>query len=472
MPVVRFHRGGSDAARSIVVLSIVLGSLLMISGAFAAQPPGGAAPPAAAQPESAAGAPAKEPAPVVYKVDEEQKKNRSLVTSTIMRKPSFGTGEQEVFDTYYRTYALARWSVPDNFPALAAFRKTDLGNLLKQSKSGAIHDHLNALALDFMRKMAGECHPAARFNAMLMIGELNSVEPAGSSVPPVPLPAALPVLVGAVEDSKQIGAVKVAALIGILRHINLGGVKAADAVTSVSDSALAVIASSRPPSRSADGHAWMRKLAAEILGELGTPGASGAVSTALAGLVADAAAPFFARCTAAEALGKLTYPADAGIDPSKLAVPLGRLAADACTAESEAQADAEARAKAEAAAAPPSGLSYERQPPPGLGGPLGGQPAIEMPTPIPIVSRRRLRYRVNAASVGLIGTLGKPGGVAALAKGTAHEKLASALQQPVQAILDIIEANREDDEEKLKAMMKEIITEADKIRAVLAKPPS
>ena len=464
-------------------MSVVLGSIVFCSRVFAAQPAGaaGPAPPAAGQPGNPAkagqppvgGAPAAEPAHVVYQVDDEQrKKSGTLVTSTIMKLPSFGTGQQEVFDTYYQTYALARWSVPDNSPALYSYRK-ELRRDLKRANSGAVHDHLNTLALNFMSKMAGECHPAARYNAMLMIGELNGKEPS-SSDPAVPLPAALPVLVAAVEDAKQMDVAKVAALVGIRRHVKLGGARDTDAARSVGDAAMAVIGAPRPTGRSVGGHAWMNKLAAEVLGDLAAPGDNGEVATALVGMVADAAAPFIARCTAAEALGRLNYASAAGSDASKLAIPLGKLAVDACAAEAKAQAEAEAKAKAELAAPGAAALSYRPPPGLGLGGPLDGQPAVDVPAPIPIVHRRRLRYRVNAASVGLIGEPDKPGGVASLAQGTAHEKLVATVQQHVQAILDRIEASRtakeEELKEKLKEMMEEITAESEKLRALLSNP--
>ena len=105
---------------------------------------------------------------------------------------------------------------------------------------------------------------------------------------------------------------------------------------------------------------------------------------------------------------------------------------------------------------------------------MDGQPAVDVPAPIPIVHRRRLRYRVNAASVGLIGEPDRPGGVASLAQGTAHEKLVATVQQHVQAILDRIEASRTAKEkelkEKLKEMMEEITAESEKLRALLSNP--
>lgn len=471
-------------------------------GVFAAQPPGpapaakagqppGPAPPAKAAPPPAG--PAEKKPYIVDKVDEGQKKNRTEVTLRILRAPNFGPGQQEVFDTYYTDYVLARWSNWEDYAAsLEGFRKEVRTDLLN-AKSGPIHDHLNSLVLDYMKVRAtGHYHPATRFNAMLMIGELNGVEARKS---PVPLPAALPVLVSALGDPQQIDAVKVGALVGVLRHLELGAIKAPDDVKAVGDAALAVAGSKRPPGRSADGHAWMRKLAAEVLGGLGAVGDKGVVATTLAGMVAEAATPFYARCSAAEALGKLTYPADAGLDASKFSVPLGRLAVDACTAEAKAQAEAEAKAEPgprtpfgpgglpapqpfpgpggrrgpQPFPGPRGGPGVERVP--GLGAPFGPQPGVEAPTQIPPVFRHRLRYRVNAAWVGLSGTVDNPGGVASLAKGTPHEKSVAALQQHLQAILDIIEANRKDDEDKLKEMMDKITPEADKVRALLSKPP-
>ena len=61
---------------------------------------------------------------------------------------------------------------------------------------------------------AGPYHPAVQVNAMLMIGELNSVEQ-----PPTPLPEALDAMIAAVQDTKLSDAVRVAALVGIERHV-------------------------------------------------------------------------------------------------------------------------------------------------------------------------------------------------------------------------------------------------------------
>ena len=70
--------------------------------------------------------------------------------------------------------------------------RKDFRNNHLRNRSGTapdVHDHLNELVLDFMKKLvAGDFHPAVRVNAMLMIGELNRVEPSGSDERPCRCP--------------------------------------------------------------------------------------------------------------------------------------------------------------------------------------------------------------------------------------------------------------------------------------------
>ena len=196
-----------------------------------------------------------------------------------------------------------------------AFRRTrnlpdfrgQLGRSLRNG-NGAVRDHLNALALKEMTTFAeqADMRPATRVNAMLMIGELNASEsPSGTSA--VPLPAALPILVQAAGDPQQLDAVKVAAMVGILRHVELGGVQTPDARASVTNLALALATAKPAAGESDDAHAWMQKQAADVLGAFGAVGDNGVVATTLAAMVANTASPFYTRCSAAEALGRLNY---------------------------------------------------------------------------------------------------------------------------------------------------------------------
>jgi len=138
----------------------------------------------------------------------------------------------------------------------------------------------------------------------------------------------------AVKAPDQLDAVKVAALVGIVRHAKLGGITGVDLRKQVTDVMLELARQESWPGRSDDGHAWMRSLACEVLGLLESTGDKNEVSTALVGITADSDSPFFLRTAAATSLGRLEYP-PGSFDSTKAAAALRRLIVDACTAEDE-----------------------------------------------------------------------------------------------------------------------------------------
>jgi len=231
-----------------------------------------------------------------------------------------------------------------------------------------------------------------------MIGELNEVEPTPSTAPR-PLPATVPVMIAAIRDPQQVDAVRVAAMVGILRHLKLNGISSPEARGPVRDAALEIArAAQPPPGRPPAGHAWMRAQAAEILGELGDAGPGGSIAAALAAIVADSqsstnnTACFGARCAAARALGKLSYQAGAGVNPPQIATALGQLALDACAAE--------------------DGQAF---------------------------SLRRLKDRVSAATAGLIGADDQHKGIEPLMTDSASQQLLGELRPTLQAVLDTLD---------------------------------
>ena len=280
-------------------------------------------------------------------VDESQNKQRSTI-DRILRSRKFSAGEEKFFVEYHHRFALTRWSLPKNRALLSGYRK-DLENEFKNGRSGIPYDKLNEIVLSFMSRLAMATprdegapkprpfHPASRVNAMLMIGELNSVLAKPPTTPPVPVPEALPVMLSAVTDPDQLDAVKVAALAGIVRHATLGGITAAEARKQVADIMLELARRESSAGRSDDGHAWMRSQACEVLGLLESTGDKNEVSTALAEITADTDLPFFLRTAAATSLGKLKYPSGGSFDSTKAAAALGQLIIDVCTAETEAE---------------------------------------------------------------------------------------------------------------------------------------
>ena len=160
----------------------------------------------------------------------------------------------------------------------------------------------------------------------------------------------MPILLETVNDAKQIVPLKIAALVGINRHVTMG----------VNDSQAQQIFSAMlklvTGANAADlGQAWMCKQAVDILGLLGNLGANNQVPKLLAGYAGDTKAPFFLRLSAAEALGKLKYDVANGLDAVALAKSLAQLMMDACDAELKTKgtpaADRQKRMKARLASA-------------------------------------------------------------------------------------------------------------------------
>ncbi len=266
--------------------------------------------------------------------DEEAKyvRQRPKIRQMLVEK-NFG-GNQQLFDEFINRYFLGRWTLWKNVTLLPRYR-TDLTNYFRQTKSGPVYDHLNALVLDFMNKVVrGNYNPAARINAMLAIGELNSVEPSGGE-PAVPLPEALTSLIAAVKDAKLPDAIHAVAMVGVLRHLE-AGVRDEAARRSLADAMLRLVTADPPTGAFAAGHEWIMAQAADALGLLGATGDGNNVFNALAGIVADARFSNCTRCAAARALGRLNYTGATGIDPLAAGAKLARFAADCCAEETRA----------------------------------------------------------------------------------------------------------------------------------------
>lgn len=129
--------------------------------------------------------PAEEPAPAAIvdtgtylkpTVDLSQKSKESTIKQ-IATKGSFEGGEQADFDEFFQTYFFPSWADP-SFIATVQHQRATLRTFFHQSRAGPVHDHLLALSMRFLKILAEKnFHPAARYNAMLAIGELNDSEP-------------------------------------------------------------------------------------------------------------------------------------------------------------------------------------------------------------------------------------------------------------------------------------------------------
>jgi hypothetical protein len=169
-----------------------------------------------------------------------------------------------------------------------------------------------------------------RYSAVLQLGELNSVEltKIGGGAES-PLPAALPVLLGYYQDTKAHSAVRMAALVGLLRHARLG--VADDAQRKQLQGVLfALLNETKAPADvDDDAHLYLRRRAAQGLGWLGLPGTSDGgteVYDALLAIVNDDKQSMQFRADAARAIGGLRLQGANGVDLAALVQSLGALA--------------------------------------------------------------------------------------------------------------------------------------------------
>jgi hypothetical protein len=226
------------------------------------------------------------------------------------------------------------------------------------------------LASDWCKKLAeGNYAPATRVNAVFLMGELYDVE-AKDGKGPVPHRIALKYLLDLLDNNSIPAEVKSAALVGILRHMEIDAVASADQklpaaeLTPVVQKMIALVTLPEAPvDTDKEVFTFMQRRAATILGAYGQVGQDGKVYDALVTVVGNDAAPLWVRYDAAMSLGRLNY-ADAKIDAVKGGKSLGAFAAYAANNE----LDTLTKLSKEGGGAPGGGIGG----PGGYGGGYGG----------------------------------------------------------------------------------------------------
>ncbi len=171
----------------------------------------------------------------------------------------------------------------------------------ENSPEKQVFEKLVDLTLAFMRDVAkdSQYHPAARVNAVLAIGEVNS-------------PKAVTALLAILRDPAQFDAVRVAAMSGLVHLAGQSCMSDPVAAQPVGAQMVKIVRFTVPKTGSAqvaraDGIRWMRGQAADVLGALKNPGPHNDVAEALLAMLNDKDLPIPQRCKAARALGKLDY---------------------------------------------------------------------------------------------------------------------------------------------------------------------
>jgi hypothetical protein len=192
---------------------------------------------------------------------------------------------------------------------------------------------LNELTLKWMALIATDnFHPLARYNAMLLIADLDR-EP-GSDTPYAP---ALIEMVKALVSQASPDAVRVAALVGIQRHAQ-AGVEARYEQPLAAKLVELIRVQSPPNGRTRQGHDWIRRQALDTLTAINarkqTQDAS--FTELLDSILQEEAATLPLRAAAVESLLAVKITPPPKFDPGKMASGIARIAVDAYHHELEA----------------------------------------------------------------------------------------------------------------------------------------
>jgi hypothetical protein len=234
---------------------------------------------------------------------------------------------------------------PAQLAALGKLRQ-DLFRLLNTPGSPVAREHVMGIAIKAMTAFAkGNFHPAVRYNAALVLGQLDK-EPTGTganAAAPVPLAASTGALVDLLEGGHKNpvaipSSVTVGALVALERQTRLGiDPQYADRIAKA---ALAVAtAAERPEDVSAPVFDWMRSLAARVLANQFAKGVTPPVHTALVKLITDKKMGLDDRCAVADAFTTGMYQEAQGVNVDEAAAALGALARDVLAEEAEAGED-------------------------------------------------------------------------------------------------------------------------------------
>ncbi|MEX2142069.1 MAG: hypothetical protein WD894_22575 [Pirellulales bacterium] len=209
---------------------------------------------------------------------------------------------------------------------LPDMRKVFKSQFLQAATNRQAHDKLNDLTLNAMSVIAADSyHPIARYNAMLLIAELNEDEDRET-----PYKQALVPMVNAARSTATVDGVRAAAMVGIVRHAKAGIQPNWQASLTPIFKQLATD-TKRPPERSQEGHDWIRRRALEALAAMQgqNPPADGSFLQLLDTVLADADSTMELRADAVEVFLTSKFVAPAQFDSAKFAAGIGQVAVDA-----------------------------------------------------------------------------------------------------------------------------------------------
>jgi len=280
-----------------------------------------------------------------------------------VKNPAAYAADKEKFNEYFTKYHFPSMTrtEPDKLGDVGKLREDLFKTFLWKSTDPVLQHDLTQLAFGQMVKIVGQdnppFHPAARYNAILIVGLLDEkYSPDGRQPPVVYAPAtkALTLVVDeAVKGSRFPPSVTLGALIGLERHAQFHESVAPEVLAAMQAALLKLVTLDKPAQEvDRDAYAWMRYRAASALAKLGTVGDKNAIHNAIIQLTATNKA-LDDRCEAAALVEKLNYK-DVKLDDAATAEPLFALARDIGASEDQRAQDFQEHGGAGGAAIMPS----------------------------------------------------------------------------------------------------------------------
>jgi hypothetical protein len=285
--------------------------------------------------------------------------------------------------------ALPQLELEANRTSIERVRKRMREFLLGDIANEKAADEATKTFLTYMESLADkqDVDLVVRVNAMLMIGELQGVDRK-------PLPAAAAVLAKAVSNTTLPQAVRIAACVGLARHVEAtkGLVDEQQRMAAVANPVIVSILKEATPPEAAVGSDWLASRCLSMLPLLG-PAAPATVGE-VARILGDDGRSINVRVRAAAALAAVAGP-DSKVDVAALVASIGRLA----IVSLERDASAADRILLERQAGGlPDGSSPAFAPPAMLVDP-SGQPVVEQLIPREVCRRAAWRLAVLADAI-------------------------------------------------------------------------
>ena len=267
------------------------------------------------------------------KLDVKEANQLKVKVAAALRNPAgFGTDQTAVADYLMKfQFPMMTKYGPDELARLAADRVRHFKLIAAAANAGS-QQFLVDITLKAARVLARDnYHPAVRYNAVLMLGDLDK-QLATSTTPAVPLPAATKELLELASQGKINGvvipeSVKLGALIGLERHSRLG---MDPALTEQSKKTMLGVIADREAGEGVeqDVHDWVRTLASQVLANLSAQGPTKEIQDTFTKMIADKKMGLDDRCNVTAALGKMKYTPSAEIDGQGATMSLAGVTSD------------------------------------------------------------------------------------------------------------------------------------------------